>query len=151
MARPNTIRGTYVEILMGNGATGTEVFTVLCGITTKALTEQVNTADSFSRDCALPEDVPVREIILSGRQWDMRGGGQLSRDLLTSLDAAVGVIKNFRFFIRRKATGDATGINGYYGGAAVITSRTINGDDDTYVGIDLAIASHGPWVWTVVP
>jgi hypothetical protein len=134
---------------MGNGS-APEVFTVLCGITTKSLTQQVNTSDVFSRDCALPEDVPVRDIVLSGRQWDIRGSGQLNRDNIALLDAAVGVIKNFRFFIRAKVGETGAALNGYYGGGAVITTRTINGDDGGFVGIDLAIASNGVWTWTPV-
>lgn len=149
MARPNTLRGTYVEILMGDGA-GPEVFTVLCGITAKSITAQVNTGDSFTRDCADPEDIPIRELILSGKQWDLRGSGQMNRDNLPDLIDAQGVIKNFRFFIRAKAGEIAPALNGYLGGAAAIATFTINGDDNGYAGIDLAIASHGEWVWTPV-
>jgi hypothetical protein len=127
-----------------------EVFTVLCGLTTKSITDQVNTGNSFVRDCALPEDIPVRELILSGRQWDLRGSGQMNRTNFTVLDAAVGIIKNFRFFIKARTGEVAPQINGYYGGAAAITSRQINAPDADYTGVDLTITSHGPWVWTPV-
>lgn len=149
MARPNTLRGTYVDILMGDGA-GPEVFTVLCGIMTKSITAQVNTGDSFVRDCALPEDIPVRELILSGKQWDLRGSGVMNRDNFPALLAAVGVIKNFRFFIKAKTGEVAPALNGYLGGAAAITTYTINGDDNGYAQIDLALASHGEWTWSAV-
>lgn len=151
MARPNTLRGTYVTILKGNGDGPPQTFDVLCGITAKSITDQVNTADSFVRDCADPEDVPVREIISSGRQWSMRGGGQMNRDNIKELDDAVGEILDYRFFIARKAGEVAPVLNGYYGGKAMITTKTINGDDPSYVGVDLAIESHGVWAWTDVP
>jgi hypothetical protein len=135
---------------MGDGA-GPEVFSVLCGITAKSITDQVNTSDSFVRDCADPEDVPVREIISSGRQWSIRGSGQMNRANIQDIDEATGVIKNYRFFIARKAGEVAPALNGYYGGAAMITTKTINGDDPAYVGVDLTIESHGAWAWTDVP
>lgn len=149
MSRPNTLRGTYVEVLMGDGATP-EVFTVLCGITTKAITAQLNTGDSFTRDCADPEDIPVRELILASRQWDLRGSGQMNRDNVKNLMDAQGEIKNYRFFIRAKAGEIAPALNGYLGGAAAITTFTLNGDDAGYAGIDLSIASHGVWDWNDV-
>jgi hypothetical protein len=89
MARPDIIRGTYITILMGDGA-APEVFTVLCGITAKSMTTQVNTSDTFNRDCADPEDVPVRQISATGRQWSMRGSGNMNRALLPDLDDACG-------------------------------------------------------------
>jgi hypothetical protein len=137
---------------MGDGATP-EVFTVLCGVTTKSITDTVNTGDNFTRDCADPEDIPVRELILSGRQWSLRGGGQMNRDNQPMLEAAVGKIQNYRFFIGAKQGELAADnpLNGYYGGEAAITTKTINGDDGGYVGLDLTIESHGPWTWTDVP
>lgn len=150
MARPDILRGTYVTILMGDGAS-TEVFSVLCGITAKSLVDQVNTSDTFTRDCALPDDVPTRNIITTGRQWDISGSGQLNRTQSAALDTAVGKYKNFRFFIARKTSEVApAGLNGYYGGSGVITRRTIDGGDDGNVGVDLTIASDGPWVWTPI-
>lgn len=150
MARPDTLRGTYVTILMGDGA-GPEVFTVLCGITAKAFTDQVNTGDSFVRDCADPEEVPLREIIASGRQWSIRGSGQMNRANIGDIDDAVGEIKNYRFFIARKVGEVAPKLNGYYGGAAMLVTKTINGDDGAYVGVDVAFESHGAWTWVDVP
>jgi hypothetical protein len=149
MSRPNNIRGTYVTILMGDGATP-EVFAVLCGISTKSIADQVNTADSFVRDSADPEDKPVRELIVSGRQWTLRGSGQMNRDQRQVLDDAMGVTKNFRFFIAAKVGELAADnpLNGYYGGPAKITAKTTTGDDGVFVGIDLTIESDGAWNWT---
>lgn len=152
MARVNNLRGTYVEILVQTAAGPPAVFTVLCGITTKSITTQVNTQDTFNRDCADPEDIPVRELITSGRQWSMRGSGQMNRTMFKALLDLVGVTENYRFFIRAK-TGEAAGdnpLNGYLGGPAKITSHTINGSDGDFVGLDLAIESDGAWDWVDV-
>lgn len=148
MSRVNNLRGTYVEILMGDGATP-EVFAVLCGVTTRSIVTQVNTQDAFNRDCADPEDIPVRELITSGKQWSMRGSGQMNRDMFTDLLDAVGETKNYRFFLRAKVGEVALDdpLNGYLGGPAKITSHTINGNDGDFVGVDLAIESDGEWTW----
>jgi hypothetical protein len=151
MARPDIIRGTYVTILMGQEDGPPETFAVLCGITAKSLSDTVNTSDTFNRDCADPEDAPVRQISATGRQWSMRGSGNLNRTLLPDLDDAVGVTKSYRFFIARKATEVSPKLNGYYGGEAMITSKVLNGDDGGYLAVDLTFESDGEWTWTDVP
>lgn len=151
MARPDIIRGTYVIILKGNADGPPETFTVMCGITAKSITDQVNTSDTFNRDCADPEDVPVRQISATGRLWSMRGSGNLNRTLLPDLEDAVGQILNYRFFIARKASEVAPKLNGYYGGAAMITSKVVSGNDPEYAGLDLTFESDGEWTWTDVP
>lgn len=152
MARVNNLRGTYVEILVQTAAGPPAVFTVLCGITTKNITTQVNGQDTYNRDCADPEDIPVREIILSGRQWSMRGSGQMNRTMFKQLLDLVGVTENYRFFIRAKTTEVLADnpLNGYLGGPAKIMTHTINGGDGDMTGLDLSIESDGLWEWTDV-
>jgi hypothetical protein len=148
MARPQTIRGTYVTILMGNGA-DPQVFAILCGITAKTFTDAIGTADEFTRDCADPEEVPVRELILTGRSWSISGSGVLNRTQFDDLETAMGQYKDFRFFIGEPD--DATLLNGYYGGQGVITDKAIRGDDGGNAGIDITIQSNGVWAWVDVP
>jgi hypothetical protein len=149
MSRPNIVRGTYVTVLMGNGASP-EVFTALCGITTKSIEDTVNTTDSFTRDCTDPEEISTRNIVATSRQWTLTGGGQMNRDQFQLLEDAVGVVQNYRFAIARKSTEVAPVLNGYYAGAAMITRKRITGDDGTFVGIDVTIESDGPWAWVDV-
>lgn len=150
MARPKVIRGTYLNILMGNGA-GPEVFSPVCGATTRSITDAVNTSDDFSRDCAIPDDVPTRNIIATGRHWDLSFSGVLNRTQLLLLRTAVGLVQNYRFELAQPS-GDvvATG-GGYYGGAAMLTSLVVTGDDGGNATISGTILSNGPWVWTAVP
>lgn len=150
MARPNILRGTYVTIMVRT-AVGPDVYTLLCGITTKSITDQVNTQDSFTRDCDEPEEVATRNIIATSRQWDLRGAGQMNRDQFDLMESLVGQIEAYRFFIGAKDTEDDPELNGYYGGDAMLVTKTITGDDGDMVNIDIAIASDGPWVWTDVP
>lgn len=148
MALPDILRGTYIAIMMGNGAVP-EVFTPVCGINTRNFTHQGNTTDVFTRDCADPESVPVRRIIVSGEQWDLSGGGQYNRAQAASIRAAMLVTQNYRFVIGEPADDVVDG--GYYQGPAMLTQTQLTGNDDDMAGIELTIASDGRWTWVDVP
>lgn len=151
MARPNIIRGQFVSILVQTAAGPPAVFTPLCGLVTRSLTDAVNTDDQFVRDCALPDEVPWREIIATGRQFSIAGAGQLNRDQFDLLETLVGALKNYRFMIAPK-TGEVTpAVNGWYAGEAMVTNKRITGDDGALTGVDLAIESNGPWAWVDAP
>ena len=148
MALPDILRGTYVSIMVGNGA-APEVFTPICGINTRTFTHQGNTSDVFTRDCADPEAVPVRRIIISGEQWDISGGGQYNRAQAALIRASMLVRLNYRFVIGEPADDLVDG--GYYAGPAVMTQMNLTGPDDDMAGIELTIASDGAWAWVDVP
>ena len=146
MAAPDIVKGTYLDILLGDGASP-EVFNILCGLTTRSFTEQTNTNDNFVPDCADPESVPFRELIATGKQWDMQGEGLLNLAQLDNVRAASGVLKNYRFVIGRP-TGSTVG-TGNFAGAAMITNLQIGGSsaDGQLASVNLTIASSGAWTW----
>lgn len=146
MAQPDIIRGTYFVLAMGNGATPTEVFTALCGITTRTFTSQVNTNDVFTRDCDDPEDIPIRRLIATGRQWSLSGEGQLNRANLDDIIAAEGVTKNYRFYYTEPADDEV--FRGYWQGPSKLVNITIGASDDDFATISLDIQSDGEWTWT---
>jgi hypothetical protein len=146
MARPDIIRGTYFILAMGDGATPTESFNALCGITTRTFTDQVNTSDVFTRDCADPEDIPIRRLLTTGEQWSLSGEGQLNRSQLETILAAKGVTKNYRFYYTEPADDEV--FRGYFQGAAKLVNITINGNDEEFGGISLQIESDGEWTFT---
>jgi predicted secreted protein len=146
MARPDIIRGTYFILSMGDGQTPTETFTALCGITTRTFTAQTNTNDKFTRDCADPEDIPIRRLIPTGRQWSLTGEGELNRAQLDNLIAAEGQTKNYRFYYT-EPTGDEV-YRGYFEGAYMMTNLQITGPDDDFAGISLQFESDGEVTWT---
>jgi hypothetical protein len=147
MAQPKIIRGTYFSLLMGNGA-GPEVFAALCGITTRNFTAAVNTNDQFTRDCALPEDVPIRRAIVTGKQWDLTGEGSLNRENLEVIMAAQAVTKNYRFLFT-EPDGDEV-YQGYWAGPAILTNVAITAEDDSFATISITLVSDGEWVFTEV-
>lgn len=147
MAQPDILRGTYFSLMMGDGA-GPEVFTALCGITTRTFTAGVNTNDQFTRDCAAPEDVPIRRAIVTGKQWDLTGEGVLNRANLESIIAAQAIVKNYRFVFTEPADDEV--FQGYWEGPAILTNLVITGEDENFATISITLVSDGEWEFTEV-
>jgi hypothetical protein len=148
MAKPKLLRGTYINILMGNGA-GPEVFSPICGARVKSLDHVIETSEDYTRDCADPADIPTRDINAVGERWDMPFTGVLNRTQLSELQTAIGVKKNYRFELAQP-TGDAV-FGGYWAGKGMLTRLNITGDDGTNSTIEGTILSDGEWTWTTVP
>lgn len=146
MSLPDIIRGTYFILAMGNGESPTETFTPLCGITTRQFQEQNNTSDQFIRDCDDPENVPIRRLIVTGKQWSLSGNGSLNRAQIEDILGASGVTKNYRFYWTEPADDEVYA--GYFEGPAILTNITVDGNDDAYAQISLSIESDGLWVFT---
>ena len=148
MAQPDIIRGTYFSLMLGDGQVS-ETFAALCGINTRRFVSTTNTSDQFTRDCADPENVPVRNLITTGKQWSLSGEGTLNRANLASIQAADdGQPHNWRFLFTEPA--DDLVYQGYYEGAGIITSLEITGGDEEFATISIQIESDGQWDWTTV-
>jgi hypothetical protein len=148
MAQPDILRGPYVILSLGDGG-GPEVFLALCGLKTRNLTAQTNTNDVFTRDCADPENVPIRRIIATGKQWDLTGEGDLNRANLEIIQAADdGQPHNWRYTLTEPASDLVYG--GYYAGSGVITNLAIGAEDEGFTTISITIASDSEWVFTEV-
>jgi len=146
MAVPDIVKGTYIDILVGDGD-APEVFTPLCGITTKAFTHQVNTNDTAIPDCADPEDVPKRRLVPTSEQWDLSGDGLLNLAQHALLRGCMGTTKNYRFRVSRPV-GSVVG-SGYWEGPAMMTNMQVGGSvgNGEFANISTAIASDGEWLW----
>lgn len=145
MAQPDIVKGTYVDLLVGDAAVP-EVFTPLCGLTTRSMTKQVNTNDVFVPDCADPEDVPTRRVVPTGKQWDFAGDGLYNlaqADLIDEISD--GVTRNYRFRVARPA-GSVVG-TGHWRGPAMMTNVQLGGNTGggEFGTISVAIASDGEW------
>lgn len=147
MAQPDIIRGTYFSLMIGDGEVS-ETFAALCGITTRSFTQQANTSDTFIRDCADPEDVPIRRLIVTGKQWSLSGEGSLNRAQLADIEAAFGTTVNYRFLFTEPSDDEV--YQGHYSGPAILTNMTITGGDEEYATISVQFESDGAWVWTTV-
>lgn len=148
MAQPDILRGTYFSLMLGDGA-GPEVFTALCGITTRDFTHARNSQDVNTRDCADPENVPVRNLIITNEQWDLTGEGVLNRANLAVIQAADdNQPHNWRYLFTEPATDEV--FQGYYAGSGIITNFKITATDENFATISIALASDGAWAWTTV-
>lgn len=148
MAQPDIIRGTYFVLAMGDGGSPAEIFTALCGITTRSFTAQANTNDQFTRDCANPEDTPIRNLIVTGRQWSLSGEGSLNRSQLEDIEEAFGIPKNYRFYYTEPSDDEV--FQGYWEGRGIMVNKTITGGDEEFATISLQIESDGQWTFTEV-
>ena len=144
MARPAIVKGSYVDLLVGDGATP-QVFTAVCGLTTRSFTHQVNTSDQFVRDCADPEDVPHRRLTVTGEQWDLAGEGLYNRAQAALIRGAVGTTRTYRFVVSEPS--GETVEDGFYEGPAMLTNLQLGGSDGEFGSVSLQIASDGGWTW----
>lgn len=150
MSAPKVVKGAYFDLLVGDGA-DPEVFTKLCGLSTRNFTLQKNSNDVFIEDCDDPELVPNRYVNVTGIQWDIsasglynRAQGPLIRDLAQNLDSS-----NFRFVMGEQASDPVD--SGYWQGRAQLLNVQWGGPaGGEYSSIDMTIASDGPWIWTDV-
>jgi predicted secreted protein len=148
MAQPKILRGTYFSLMLGDGG-GPETFTALCGITTRTFNHTRNTNDVYTRDCADPENVPVRNLIITGEAWSLTGTGVLNRDNLDTIIAADdNQTHNWRYLFTEPA-GDLV-FQGFYAGPGIITDFQITGEDANFANISLTINSDGQWAWNAV-
>lgn len=145
--QPDIVRGTYFSLMLGDAASP-EIFVALCGITTRTFRAQVNTSDQYTRDCADPEDVPIRRLITTGKQWSLSGNGVLNRAQLDVIQAALGVTRNYRFVYTEPADDEV--FQGYWAGPAKLVSIEETGSDDNFATIALQVESDGEWAWVEV-
>jgi hypothetical protein len=148
MAQPDIIRGTYFVLGAGDGGSP-ETFTALCGITTRNFTHAHATSDQYTRDCAAPEDVPVRNLIVTGESWSLAGNGVLNRANLETIQALDdGKTHNWRYYFTEPA-GDLI-YQGFYEGPAIMTNFQITADDGNFAQISLSLENDGAWAFTQV-
>lgn len=120
----------FVLVKIGDGATPTEAFTLLCGLENATVNETVNTTDRFRRDCAKPGSVPKRASRVTGEQWDITANGVVNLDQIDLLSAAKGVERNYELEFGQRDGTDAGDIIATASGPAILTSRTINGSQE---------------------
>lgn len=148
MAIPSIVRGSYFDVLFGDGESP-EVFTVLCGLTTKSIAFQTNTSEHFIADCADPEDVPDRFLVTTGKQATISGEGRFNRSQRSNIDALIGVANNYRFRMSEPAADSVS--DGYYGGSFILTNVTYGGgdaSDGNYATASFTFESTGAVAWT---
>lgn len=138
MAYPTTHKGQKVALQLGNGASP-EVFSTVCGITTKGLQRTKQTTDTVVWDCADPDADPMIERDVLSGDWTMTGSGQAVLAHLDDIEGAYETPANWRivFF------GTGTTVVRSYTGAAIMTDLTLGAVNGERASISLTLAGSG--------
>lgn len=146
MAYTDKLKSTRVFIAMGDGAEP-EVFSPMCGITTKGFQQTRATSDTTDWDCADPDATPIVVRDVGAADWTISGNGLLHRPLLATVQAAFDstLPTNYRF-VFEEPVGDAV-IDGYYEGPGIITDLNVTGTNGEYVNVSLTISAAGPKIF----
>jgi len=141
MTYPTTIKGQRVVLQLGDGATPTEAFTIVCGITSKGLQRTRKTNDSEVWDCTDPEALPIIERDAGASDWTISGSGQAVATVLDSLEAAYesAVSSNWKL-VFLDSSGAATRT---YSGAAYITDLSITANNGSKAEISISLSGDG--------
>ena len=146
MSYPTLIKGQKIALRLGDGESP-EVFTVVCGITTRGFqrTRAVNETQVW--DCENPDALPLTDREEGASDWTISGSGQAVVAELDRLEAAFETPANWEivFF----GTG-ATVIRSYRG-RAIMTDFTINGVNDEKASISLTLSGTGELVKDTTP
>lgn len=148
MAFTAKVKGTKVTVALGNGATPTEVFTVLCGMSEKGLTRTKQINETTDWDCDDANALPVTIKDVQSTAWSISLSGLFHTTQRATLDTffALTDSRNVRFVFD-----DGANIDGYYMGKAHITSLEIGATNGQYGTAAITIEGDGPLTWTATP
>lgn len=142
MSEPQTIEFALIKI--GDGASPTEIFTAICGITTTGLNRVAQTTDRYVRDCQAPATPPNRRVKVTGRSWTVSGNGYFNVAQQSIIEAGVGLKKNYELTIMDD---DGTTPLGTWSGAGVMTAANLGTSENDLGTISLTIESDGAWAY----
>lgn len=152
MSVPSVVKGQYFDVAVeADPISAPNVYTYLCGLNTRNLTHQINTADDFLRDCGDPEQVPWRVLNANGQQKDMSGTGLHNRAQTSLLRSIFGKTLNYRF-IEGEPGVDLVD-QGYWQGPFKFINWQEGAADGANVTAQMTFASDGvvPWVVSTPP
>jgi len=149
MSVPSVVKGQYFDVAVDPDGSGT--FVVICGLTTRNLTHQVNTTDDSIRDCDDPTMVPWRVLNANSQQKDMAGTGLHNRAQTNLIRQILGKTLTYRFI--EGEPGDDLVSQGYWEGPFMLTNWQEGASDGANVTSQFTFASDGevPWVSTMAP
>ncbi|NML11303.1 hypothetical protein HHL08_14300 [Sphingobium sp. AR-3-1] len=138
MSYPTTIKGQKVALQLGDGAS-TEVFTTVCGITTKGLQRTRAVNDSEVWDCTDPDALPLTEREMGAGDWTITGEGQAVAAELDRIEEAFEAAANWQivFF------GTGTTITRTYRGNAIMTDLNLGAVNGQKASISLTLSGNG--------
>lgn len=138
------IEADFAVVKIGDGATPTEVFTVLCGLTNVSINRTANTSDRFRRDCATPGAVPFRRSRTTGKQMDITAEGAINIPDIATYNDALGKAGNYKIELGQFVVGDDAGdiIHTIDGRFNLTSANSSVGDEGN---AQVTLASDGVW------
>jgi len=148
MAQATTVTFGQQYLLVGDGATPTEVFTMPCGITSLSREVSTNTTDVDIPDCADPDALVWLGVDVNSKRITLTFSGVLAEEAVSLWDdwAMEEAVKNIRWY--RNIGGSNAG---YFAGAAVLTNYQEQGQNRGRYTISGTIIFDGKPTWTAVP
>lgn len=152
MSVPTIVKGQYFDVAVDVttlGISGTTGFVYLCGLNTRNLTHQVNTADEAVPDCDRPATVPWRVLNATSQQKDMSGNGLYNLAQAGLIRAIYGKTLPYRFIEAQPDTTDPDDkvMIGYWEGPFMFTNWQEGAADGTNVTAAMTFASDGEIEW----
>lgn len=138
----------FVLIKRGDGATPTEVFTLICGLQDATINRVVNSDDRFVRDCAKPGEVPYRKTRATGKQLDVTGTGLSNAATMEDFEDALGQVENYKLELYAEDGTDAGELLGTIAGAFRMTAANLSVPREGQASGEITLASHGAWTYT---
>ena len=136
-------KGRQLLIKIGDGATPTEAFTVLCGLTSKTLTINNTEIDVTTADCADPGGALWTEVLAGTKRVSVNGNGffkdEAAELALTTLAMDDDPIANFQVIVPNFGT---------FKSALFVSSVEYGGEQEGGVTYSLALASTGAVTFT---
>lgn len=137
------VEADFAVVKIGDGATPTEAFTILCGLDNVQINRVANTNDRFRRDCAAPGTVPFRRSKTTGKQMDITASGAINIPDIEKYNEALGVSGNYRIELGVYDGTSAGEIIWTINGPFNLTAANSGvGEDST---AEVTLASDGIW------
>ncbi|MGL4640527.1 MAG: phage tail tube protein [Shewanella sp.] len=148
MAFTAKVKGTKITVALGDGATPTEVFTVICGMSEKGLTRTKQINETTDWDCADANALPVTVKDVNGSSWSINMSGLFHATSRPNIDAfyALTTSRNVRVVFD-----DGANIDGYYQGKAHMSSLEIGATNGQYGTASITLEGDGELTWTNTP
>lgn len=139
MARPTTLRGSKLLIMIGDGA-DPEVFTAPCALNTKAFNRSASTNDFNVADCTDPDKPVWTERAKGALSSGITGSGTLAKESIDLWEEFYEAVdsRNVRVVIDY-AVGPRT-----YEGKYHLTTFNMSGEQDGLIQYEIELTSDGP-------
>lgn len=145
MARPKTLKGSKLLLLLGNGGDPTETFAAPCGLTSRGINFSKATNDATVPDCDDPEAPSWQERSVVSLSGTISGSGVLALE-------AMPTWREFFFStdsrnVRVKLDAPLADNGGYFEGAFHCTTFNVTGNVGEKIQVEIELQNDGEVVW----